>query len=92
MLRCRQVVELVGTDAVSRASVGVRLQVRTHLLMCRHCGAYVRSIRQIAATARRLMSEAPTSATRDAAREDVLLQAIRRAIDIAGETRDAPSP
>ncbi len=92
MLRCKDVVALVGTNAVDRASFGVRLRVRMHLLMCRHCRAYVRSIRQLAATARQLVRDAPASATRDAAREDALLRTMRRAIDIVDATPDAPSP
>ena len=65
MLRCREVTELVGADAVARAPWRTRLAVRLHLLMCRHCRAYVRSLRQLAATARRLaMADAPPSDTR----------------------------
>ena len=75
MLRCRDVTELVGTDAVARASLRTRLGVQLHLLMCRHCRAYVRSLRQLAATARRLATaEAPPSD----ARADAILDAVQR--------------
>ena len=65
MLKCREVTELVGADSVAQAPWRTRLAFRLHLLMCRHCRAYVRSLRHLAATARRLaMAEAPPSDTR----------------------------
>ena len=75
MLSCRDVTELVGADMVARAPLRTRLAVRLHLLMCRHCRAYVGSLRQLAATARRLaMAEAPPSD----ARGDAILDAVQR--------------
>ena len=75
MLKCREVTELVGADAVARAPWRTRLVVRLHLLMCRHCRAYVRSLRQLAGTARRLaMAEAPPSD----ARVGAILDAVQR--------------
>lgn len=88
MLSCKDVVELVGTDAVYRASLGTRLRVRMHLLMCRHCRGYVRSIRQLAESARRMVSDAPSSAERERA----LMEAMRRAIANADEAPGTPSP
>ena len=75
MLRCREVTELVGADTVVRAPLRTRLRVQLHLLMCRHCRAYVRSLRQLAATARRL---ATAEALPSAARVSAILDAIQR--------------
>ncbi|MBI3505374.1 MAG: anti-sigma factor [Proteobacteria bacterium] len=66
--------ELVGSDALEHASLRERVGVRLHLLMCRHCRAYVRSIRQIAAVARRATLEPPVQG----ARADALIAAVRR--------------
>jgi hypothetical protein len=44
MLRCKDVAELVGTDALAHAPLRQRLAVWMHLAMCRHCRAYVRSL------------------------------------------------
>lgn len=75
MLRCREVTELVGTEALTRARLGDRIGVRLHLLMCRHCRAYVHSLRQLAAAARRLAAtETPPSDARTAA----ILEAVER--------------
>ena len=75
MLKCREVSEMVGADAVARAPWRTRVAVRLHLLMCRHCRAYVRSLRQLAATARRLaMAESPPSD----ARVGAVLDAVQR--------------
>jgi anti-sigma factor ChrR (cupin superfamily) len=53
MLRCKEVVEQVASDAGARPLTS-RLAVALHLLMCRHCRGYVRQLRQIGAAARRL--------------------------------------
>lgn len=75
MLRCRDVTELVGTGRLERSSLGQRLRVGLHLLMCRHCRAYVRSLRQIADLARGMSrTERSASTERDAA----LLGAVHR--------------
>lgn len=50
MLRCRQVVEMVGTDTLPAQPLSVRLGIRLHLAICRYCSAYARGI----ATVRRL--------------------------------------
>jgi predicted anti-sigma-YlaC factor YlaD len=87
MLRCREVTELVGTDSLERAPLRTRLGVQIHLLMCRHCRAYVRSIRQIAATARQMAGETPAA---DSRVEDVLRE-VRRASAPGGRgTDDGP--
>jgi predicted anti-sigma-YlaC factor YlaD len=69
------VTELVGTDTLEEAPLGKRLGVRLHLLMCRHCRAYVRSLRQLADAARRLARVEPRV---DEARVDEIVRAIRR--------------
>jgi NMD protein affecting ribosome stability and mRNA decay len=77
MLPCREVVELVGTDRLASATIRERIGVRLHLLMCRHCRAYVRSLRRIAETARRLA--AAVSPAADGEQTEHLLAAVRRA-------------
>lgn len=75
MLRCREVTELVGTEALAGGTLRQRLGVRLHLLMCRHCRAYVRSLRRIAAAARRMSLDEPPLA---ASRVEGVMAAIRR--------------
>lgn len=88
MLRCREVTELVGTDSIERAPLGTRLGVRLHLLMCRHCRAYVRSVRQLAAAARQIASEVPAAS---ASRVEDVLRAVRRASTTSSSSnRDRP--
>jgi hypothetical protein len=57
-----------------------------HLLWCRHCGAYARSNQQLAEFARRL---APTATPLDEAQNARVLEAVRRAISNADNTRNA---
>ena len=47
MLRCREVVGLVGTGEWREAPLRVRLGLALHLMMCRNCRGYTRQIRAI---------------------------------------------
>ena len=88
MLRCKDVTEIVGTDAIRTASWRTRLQVRAHLLMCRHCRAYVRSIRTLADVARRAVMGA--SVTPEARNEAVIAAVIRASTRPLARERDGP--
>lgn len=54
MLKCRDVAELVASDAWQDPPLTRRVAMLVHLAMCRHCRAYVRHLRRIGAAARRL--------------------------------------
>lgn len=74
MLRCKDVAELVGTDALVRAPMRQRLAVRMHLAMCGHCRAYVRALQQLARAAR-AMGSLDAAAGGDV---EAAIQAVRR--------------
>ena len=44
---CKEVVQLISSDELLRQPWHRKLSVRVHLLMCRHCSAYVLQIRAI---------------------------------------------
>lgn len=75
MLRCREVVELLGTDAWRTAPLVKRLSLRLHLMMCRHCRAYRRALRRLGEGARALFREA----ARDREQVERLVAAVRKA-------------
>jgi len=75
MLRCREVVELIGSDAARRAPWRTRVGIRLHLMMCRHCTAYARSLRTLADAARRLA----VTPEGDEGRRNAALDAVRGA-------------
>jgi hypothetical protein len=54
MLRCREVSRVVASDDITRIGAVRRLELRLHLLMCRHCRNYVRQIRLMGSVARQL--------------------------------------
>jgi len=78
MLRCRQVVALIGSDEWRTAPLRRRFAVRLHLAMCRHCRAYAASLRRIGAAARRLYRAEPPDAERSAQLMDAVEEATRR--------------
>ncbi len=57
MLKCRDVEQKIGSDAILNAGIMERLAVRMHLAMCRHCRNYARQIRVIGQAARSLFAE-----------------------------------
>jgi hypothetical protein len=70
MLRCKDVAELVASDAWRGPPWTRRLSVLLHLAMCRYCRAYVRQIRRLGTAARRVYEGValdPAAATRIAA-------------------------
>jgi hypothetical protein len=52
MLRCKQVTAMVARDDLADAGPWLRLKIRLHLMMCRHCARYAAQIRVIGAKAR----------------------------------------
>ena len=51
-MRCKQVTTMVGSDDLADAGLWLRLQIRLHLMMCRHCARYAAQIRAIGVKAR----------------------------------------
>ena len=78
MLRCRDVVQLIGTDSLATASWRQRLAVRLHLAMCDYCTAYARSLREIARAARALAGRQTPS---DSAAADRIAREVRHAAE-----------
>jgi predicted anti-sigma-YlaC factor YlaD len=60
MMTCKEVSTLMSTGGLDAARWSVRLAVRLHLSMCRHCRAFKRQLESLASAARML------SASRDA--------------------------
>lgn len=51
---CREVTLAVAGEELERASLGRRMMVRLHVLMCRHCRRYAAQMRSLAEAAREL--------------------------------------
>lgn len=75
MLRCRDVVDLVGGESWRDAPLLRRAALVVHLAMCRHCRGYTRALRRIGTMARRLYA----ARQEDLRRVEQLLGAVRRA-------------
>lgn len=59
MLTCKEVSDLIGSDALAGASWRTRAGVWLHLRMCQYCRAYQRSIAALGAWARELGAADP---------------------------------
>ena len=57
MLRCKEVTRLHASGELAIAGRVERLQVRLHLMMCRHCRRYVDQLKAIARSAAALQSD-----------------------------------
>lgn len=56
MLKCKQVSQMAATDQLEQQGFMMKLQLRMHLMMCRHCRTYVSQIKAIGRGARKLVS------------------------------------
>jgi predicted anti-sigma-YlaC factor YlaD len=54
MMTCKEVSTLMSTGSLDDASWRVRMAVRLHLSMCRHCRAFKRQLEALATVARTL--------------------------------------
>ncbi len=54
MLCCREVARRIASDEFKEANMWLRLWVRLHLLMCRHCRLYAVQLHSIGETARNM--------------------------------------
>ena len=79
MLRCKEVAQLVASDAWREPPVTRRLGVWLHLAMCRHCRAYALQLRRIGAAARRIYEGVAT----DQAAATRVIAAVREAAEQA---------
>ena len=69
MPSCREVTLAVAGEELARASLGRRMLVRLHVLICRHCRRYVAQMGALGDAAREL-----------AAREGKDVERLRRAV------------
>lgn len=65
MMRCKEVSTLMSTGSLDDASWRVRLAVRLHLSMCRHCRAFKRQLEALATAARTLSASRETELRQD---------------------------
>ena len=64
-MRCKEVSTLMSTGSLDDASWRVRLAVRLHLSMCRHCRAFKRQLEALATAARTLSASRETELRQD---------------------------
>jgi predicted anti-sigma-YlaC factor YlaD len=60
MLKCQDISERASDFLDGKLPLGVRVQVRLHLLMCRFCREYVRQMALVVRTLKRLPADRPT--------------------------------
>jgi hypothetical protein len=60
MLNCREITERASDFLDAALPWHVRLQVRLHFMMCRFCREYVRQMRVVVRSLRRLPRHAPS--------------------------------
>jgi predicted anti-sigma-YlaC factor YlaD len=65
MMTCKEVSTLMSTGGLDGARWRVRLAVRLHLSMCRHCRAFKRQLEALARAARTLSTSLETELPKD---------------------------
>lgn len=65
MIDCRSVSAHVAAGGIDDLPLAMRIQIRLHLMMCRHCRRYAKQIRTLAAAVRsRAQEESSTEGAR----------------------------
>jgi hypothetical protein len=67
MLKCREISHLVATDELATGTWLKRLEVRFHLLMCRHCSRYAAQLKKLGVAVRSLWARPVTDEEQQAA-------------------------
>jgi predicted anti-sigma-YlaC factor YlaD len=65
MMTCKEVSTLMSTGGLDGARWSVRLAVRLHLSMCRHCRAFKRQLEALAHAARTLSASREAELPKD---------------------------
>lgn len=60
MLRCREVTEKASRYLDHELGWSDRMQMRIHLMMCRHCARYVRQLKAVVELLQEVRLEAPS--------------------------------
>jgi hypothetical protein len=66
MLKCREISHLIATDELAKGGWIKQLEVRFHLLMCRHCSGYAEQLKRLGVAARSLWAGPVTDEEREA--------------------------
>lgn len=67
MLTCRQVVRILGSD--EPLTLRKRIELRLHLMMCKHCSCFYRQLRMIKEAVSVLLGRKTSSLDPDIVRE-----------------------
>lgn len=86
MISCREVTREIAGDEQQPRSLWRRMQLRLHLVMCRHCGEYARQIRGIGSAAREFLYSAPEGG--DPSEREALARLKRSLLGDHGSTDD----
>jgi len=95
MMTCEELSQLIAGDRLPRRGWRLRLAVRLHLLLCRHCRNYVRQLAAIGAEARRRWAPRSDDAMISSIERRVLRDALRdasRPASLKGREDDGPLP
>jgi predicted anti-sigma-YlaC factor YlaD len=76
MMTCKEVSTLISTGGLDDARWSMRVAVRLHLSMCRHCRAFKRQLEALATAARTLSASLEAELPKDF--EATLSESLRR--------------
>jgi len=57
MMRCKEVARLMTSDLVSSSSLIRRMELRLHLMMCKHCSRLMKQLKELRTAARRIAGQ-----------------------------------
>lgn len=83
MRSCKEIVRLVGSGAA--LTFGEQLEIRFHMMMCKHCSRYRKQLRIMRNSFKRLFKDLTSPALRE---QTELKEEIKRKIQASGKQTD----
>ena len=77
MLKCKEVSSLVSSDDLVGAGFMKRMEVRMHLLMCKHCARYFDQIKSVGQGAKNLAQNQEANSEQIERMEHHILNVVR---------------
>lgn len=69
MISCKEVAALISSDLLASKSLIKRVEIRLHLMMCKHCSRLMKQLEQLHVAAGRIGGEIDHELDREAGKE-----------------------
>lgn len=77
MLKCKEISSLISSDNLGEAGFMKRMEVRIHLMMCKHCARYFDQIKSVGQGAKELACKHEADPQQIQRMEEIIMDEVR---------------